>query len=147
LAVGKTGAVFALEPNPHIFKVLLANAGLNRTKTNIFALNFAATATDGEYEFEYSDAGFCNGGLHEGISHWRHCHFFKLRVKGKHLLNYLRMQFPEETRKIRFIKIDTEGADRQVANSLKELLAQNRPFIRSEVYEHLNEEQRSGYYN
>src|SRR5262245_57752598 len=32
LAVGKTGAVFALEPNPHIFKVLLANAGLNRTK-------------------------------------------------------------------------------------------------------------------
>ena len=32
LAVGPQGAVFALEPNPFTYKVLIANAGLNREK-------------------------------------------------------------------------------------------------------------------
>jgi FkbM family methyltransferase len=147
LATGRTGAIFALEPNPYLFKVLLANAGLNRKKTNIYPLNFAATPQDGECEFEYSDSGFCNGGLHEGINHWRHCHFFKLRVKCKNLLNFLKAEFPAEMRKIRYIKIDTEGADRQVAGSLRELLVQNRPFIRSEIYEHLPAQPRFEYYD
>src|SRR5438270_7754267 len=122
LAAGPTGAVFALEPNPYVFKVLVANAGLNKDKTRIIPLNFAATPEDGSFEFEYSDPGFCNGGRHEGISAWQHTHFFKLPVTGKNLLNYLKREHPAELSRVRFIKIDTEGFDRQVAASIRELL-------------------------
>jgi len=146
LAVGPKGAVFALEPNIYVFKVLLANAALNRKKTNIFPLMFAATPHDGEFEFEYSDAGFCNGGLHQGISEWQHGHFFKLRVTGRNLLHYLEAEFPQELARVRYIKIDTEGFDPVVAASLKELLLRNRPFIRSEIYQHLPTEDRQKYF-
>jgi FkbM family methyltransferase len=146
LAVGPTGAVLALEPNPFTYKVLLANAGLNRKKTNIFPLMFAATPEDGEFEFQYSDAGYCNGGLHPGIGRWRHAHFFKLRVQGRNLLNYLKREFPQELARVRYLKIDTEGFDRGVAASLRELLMKNRPFIKSEIYQHLEAEPRQGYY-
>lgn len=146
LAVGPSGAVFALEPNVHVYKILLANAALNRKKTNIFPLMFAATPEDGEFEFEYSDAGFCNGGLHDGINPWRHGHFFKLKVVGKNLLNFLKTEFPAELAKVRFIKIDTEGFDRTVARSLRDLLVSNRPFIRTEIYQHSPPEERRGYY-
>ncbi|MDE2461182.1 MAG: FkbM family methyltransferase, partial [Gammaproteobacteria bacterium] len=44
LAVGASGGVLALEPNPHVYKILAANAGLNKHKTNIQPLMFAATA-------------------------------------------------------------------------------------------------------
>src|SRR5262245_13744885 len=146
LAVGPKGSVFALEPNPYVFKVLLANSGLNRSKTNIHPLMFAATAEDGEFDFGYSDDGFCNGGLHPGIDAWKHAHFFKLRVKGRNLLNYLKVEFPQELSRVRYIKIDTEGFDRGVAASLKELLVRNHPFIKSEIYQHLSSDQRQGYY-
>ncbi len=146
LAAGPQGAVFALEPNPMTFKVLLANAGLNRKKTNIFPLMFAATPQDGTFEFQYSDSGFCNGGLHEGISAWRHGHFFTMQVQGRNLLNYLKAEFPRELGRVRYIKIDTEGFDRSVAASLKELLAANHPFIKSEIYQHLPAEPRQAYY-
>jgi FkbM family methyltransferase len=146
LAVGAQGAVFALEPNPFTFKVLQANAGLNRDKTNIIPLMFAATPEDGEMEFQYSDAGYSNGGLHQGINRWRHAHFFNLRVQGRNLLRYLQQQHPRELARVRYIKIDTEGFDRTVAGSLRELLVRNRPFIKSEIYELLEEETRRGYY-
>lgn len=147
LAAGPAGAVFALEPNPWVFKILLANAALNRRKTNIYPLMFAATPQDGQFEFEYSDPGFCNGGLHQQVSRWRHAHFFKLPVAGRHLANYLRREFPEELKRLRLVKIDTEGFDRDVAVSLKEILEQYHPFIRSEIYRHLPEEQRRGYFD
>jgi len=145
LAAGPKGIVFALEPNPYVFKTLLANAALNRKKTNIFPLMFAATPEDGEFDFEYSDSGFCNGGLHQDISEWQHGHFFKLCVKGKNLVHYLKAEFPEASNRIRFVKIDTEGYDRTVAASLKDLLIQNRPFIKSEIYQHLSSDARAGY--
>jgi FkbM family methyltransferase len=147
LAAGPKGAVFALEPNPFTFKVLLANAALNRKKTNIFPLMFAATPEEGETEFEYSDSGFCNGGFHPGISRWQHGHFFKLRVIGKNLVKYLKKEFPDELSRVRYIKIDTEGFDRAVAASLKELLVTNRPYLRSEIYQHLPIEERKAYYH
>ena len=146
LAVGKTGTVFALEPNIHAFKVLLANVALNTTRTTIIPLNIAATPEDGSFEFEYSDAGFCNGGLHQGISAWKHAHFFKLPVTGRNLPAYLAKNFPNEAGRIRYIKMDTEGFDRAVAASLRPILIEQRPFIKTEVYTHMPKEDRQGYY-
>jgi len=146
LAVGAKGAVFALEPNLYAYKVLLANSALNRTKTNIFPLNIAATPDDGSFEFEYSDPGFCNGGFHAGIDQWKHAHFFKLKVTGRNVSKFLSTNFPEEAKRVRYIKIDTEGFDRAVASSLREVLVQQRPYLKTEMYKHTPEGERRGYY-
>jgi FkbM family methyltransferase len=146
LALGPTGGVFALEPNPHVFKVLAANAGLNQDKMRIFPLMFAATEEDGEYEFEYSDPGFSNGGLHQGISPWRHGHFFKLKVQGRNLTHFLEREYPREMAKIRYIKIDAEGYDHAVVKSLRKLIESNKPYIRTEIYKHLSLEARRAYF-
>lgn len=147
LAVGASGGVFALEPNPHVFSVLAANANLNRDKTRIYPLMFAATEEDGEYEFGYSDPGFSNGGFHQGISPWRHGHFFTLKVQGRNLIRFLEREYPREMSKIRYLKIDAEGHDHAIVHSLRNLIVANRPYLRTEVYKHLTLEARRAYFH
>ena len=142
LAAEKNGCVIALEPNSYVFPVLEKNASLNLEKTKIKPLNFAATLQSGEFEFEYSDAGFCNGGFHEGISKWRHGHAFELKVRGENVGNYLESNFPELIPRITFIKIDAEGYDYSILKSIENLILKQKPFIKCEVYKHLNEEKR-----
>ena len=143
LAAGAGGCVLALEPNPYVFPVLEKNASLNSDKTNIIPLMFAATSVPGEYEFEYSDSGFCNGGLHEGISQWRHGHSFKLKVRGENLERYLEQHHADLISKIRYIKVDAEGYDYQILHSLGNLINRQRPSIKFEIYKHLNFEKRA----
>jgi FkbM family methyltransferase len=147
LAVGARGAVFALEPNPYVFKVLALNATLNPGTTRIVPLMFAAMPADGEFEFEYSDEGYCNGGFHPSISRWKHGHFSKLRVEGRNLAAYLRAHAADELPRLRFIKIDTEGFDRDVARSLVDLVKAYRPYIKSEIYKHMPAAERAGYFD
>jgi FkbM family methyltransferase len=147
LAVGPRGTVFALEPNPYVFKVLALNAALNPAKTRIVPLMFAAMPTDGEFEFEYSDEGYCNGGFHQSISRWKHGHFSKLRVQGRNLANYLRANAADKLLRLCLIKIDTEGFDREVVRSLAGLLRIHRPYIKSEIYKHMPARERAGYFD
>lgn len=142
LAAGTAGLVLALEPNPYAFNVLVANAGLNRRRTNIHAERIAATATDGEFVFHYSDAGFCNGGLHDGMSRWRVAHFFDLTVPGRNLCTYLETHYPTDIPRLRYIKLDTEGNDAAVLRTLEPILRQVRPYVRTEVYKHATQAQR-----
>lgn len=146
LAVGPGGAVFALEPNRFAYKTLAANAELNPDKTRIVPLMFAATPEDGEFEFKYQDKGFCNGGQLSGMNPWRHGTFFPLRVQGRNLFDYLKRHHPAEAGKVRYVKIDTEGEDRVVAESLLELIRANRPYIKTEMYTHRTDEERRGYF-
>ena len=146
LAAGPTGRVFALEPNPYVFKVLAANALLNRSKTHIVPLMFAAMPSDGEFDFEYSDSGYCNGGFHGGISRWKHGHFSKLRVAGRNLHEYLRTEAADLLPRLRYIKVDTEGFDRSVVQSLAGLVASTRPYLRAEIYKHLPDHERRGFH-
>lgn len=145
LAVGQTGRVFALEPNPYVYKVLQINAGLNPGRTRITPLMFAAMPEDGEFEFTYSDSGYCNGGYHQA-SRLRHGHFSKLRVSGRHLLNYLRREAPADLARVRYVKIDTEGFDRAIVSSLTDLLRSTRPYLKSEIYKHLPAAERHQYF-
>ena len=147
LAVGKTGCVFALEPNKYVFPILEKNAQLNDEKTNILPLMFAATEADGEFEFNYSDSGFCNGGFHENESLWRHAHAFPLKVEGKNLFNYLRENHLEIISKIRFIKIDAEGYDFAVLKTLESLVSLNKPFIKAEIYKTTSKTEREAFYD
>jgi FkbM family methyltransferase len=147
LAVGPRGLVFALEPNPYVYKILEVNASLNPEKAQILPLMFAAMPEDGEFEFEYSDSGYCNGGFHEGIGRWTHGHFTKLRVAGRRLPDYLRANAPEALGRIRYIKIDTEGFDRSIVRSMTDVLTAVRPYLKTEIYKHLSSEERTGYYD
>lgn len=142
LAVGRTGCVIALEPNPYVFPVLAYNATLNRGKTNIVPCPFAAAPSDGSMEFEYSDAGYCNGGRHEGISRWRHGHAFRLPVQGRDLHAHLQRSHPDLVPRIRYIKVDAEGYDLAILESLTALIADRRPYIKAEVYKHATASQR-----
>jgi FkbM family methyltransferase len=146
LAVGKAGCVLALEPNSYVFPVLAKNAQLNVEKTRIIPLPFAATPEDSELVFQYSDSGYCNGGQFDKISRWSHGHAFELRVQGKNLLRLLQTSHPDLIAKIRYIKIDTEGNDEAVIESIKELVARYKPFLRIEMYRKLDEGQRHSLY-
>src|SRR5207302_1825532 len=95
LAVGREGRVLALEPNPYVFRILDVNASLNPEKTAITPLMFAAMPSDGPFDFEYSDTGFCNGGFHEGVSRWTHGHVHRLTVEGRNLARYLTSEAPD----------------------------------------------------
>jgi FkbM family methyltransferase len=146
LAVGAAGAVFALEPNPYVFRVLEINAALNPSATRIVPLMFAAMPEDGEFDFEYSDSGYCNGGFHQGLSRWKHGHFSMLRVSGRNLAEYLRRNAAPELARLRYIKIDTEGLDRAVVGTLADVLRTRRPYLKAEIYKHLPAEERRGFH-
>jgi FkbM family methyltransferase len=143
LAVGPTGCVLALEPNPYVYPVLEANAGLNPDKARIIPLPFAAMPVDGPITFEYSDAGFCNGGRHESVSRWRHGHAFMLEVQGRNLERILRAEHAERLPRLRFLKVDAEGYDLAVLRSLESLIRERRPYLMAEVYTHTTREQRT----
>src|SRR2546428_10769793 len=83
LAVGATGRVLGLEPNPYVFPVLARNASLNPAKTSILPLNFAAMRTDGSYEFQYGEEGYCNGGDHQGGDGGVPRRAVQVRVRGR----------------------------------------------------------------
>jgi len=134
LAVGPSGLVLALEPNPYVFPVLERNATLNPGKTNIRPLMFAAMRADGFYEFQYGEQGYCNGGFHEGMSKWQHGSAFKLRVEGKNLQDYLARRHPELIPRLRFIKVDAEGFDLAILETLEELIRSRRPYLQVEIF-------------
>ena len=142
LAVGASGCAFALEPNPYVWKILDENAKLNRDKTNIVPLNFAATETDGAFTFHYSDGGYCNGGFLSRLKNQRHGHRQALEVQGRDLEAFLRREHPERLKRLAYIKVDTEGYDAFVISSMIGLIRERRPVIVCEVYSRLNEEER-----
>jgi len=142
LAAGPAGHTFAFEPNPYAFDVLKVNASLNPDKANIIPYNLAATEADGDFEFCYSDAGYCNGGLYPKGTEHKHRHYYTLDVQGKNIAALLSEQHPDAIDKLSYIKIDTEGYDRFVIQTLRGLIAARKPVIRSEVMKCLNKQER-----
>ena len=134
LAVGQAGAVIACEPNPFVFPTLERLASLNRTKTQIIPLPIAATRIDGPVAMHYSDHGHCNGGIHEGISPWVHGSAYEVIADGRHLPSYLTARFPTLLPRLRFIKIDAEGHDLAILESLESVIATHRPYLQGEFF-------------
>jgi monofunctional biosynthetic peptidoglycan transglycosylase len=142
LACGPNGITIALEPNPHVFKVLEENARHNLDKTHIVPLNFAATEDDGDFQFHYWDASFGNGGYLSRLRNQRHGHRFPLRVKGRNLERYLRAYYADRLPRLTFIKTDCEGYDKDVLRSLRGVLKQCRPVVVCEVHKKLDASER-----
>lgn len=129
--------MLAFEPNPYAFKCLDIMKTLNKESLNIIPRCFAATDQDGEFEFFYSDASFCNGGDLSGLDN-EIDHKYPLKVIGKNLNRYLTAEHSDLLEKLTFIKIDTEGHDRGVILSIKDIILKYRPVIRTEVMNKLS---------
>jgi len=134
LAVGPSGLVLALEPNPYVFPVLERTAALNPATMHILPLPFAAMRGDGEVEFQYGEPGFSNGGFHEGVSRWLHGSAFTVRVQGRNLQDFLRREHPEVIPRIRFIKVDAEGFDLAVLETLDGIIRARQPYLEVEMF-------------
>ena len=134
LAVGASGLVLALEPNPYVFPVLERNASLNPGKTKIIPLMFAAMRADGYYEFQYGEEGYCNGGFHEGMSKWLHGSAFRVQVEGRNLQAFLTRTHAGLIPRLRFIKVDAEGFDLPILETLEDLIRGQRPYLQVEMF-------------
>lgn len=147
LAAGKNGKVIALEPNPYVFKVLEQNAKLNLDKTQILALNVAATAHDGEFDFGSGDAAYGNGGVVGFSTNTKSNTRYRLKVKGINLLDYLTKNFDGELDKLSLIKSDVEGYDKEILKSILPLLSKYKPTVICEVFNELSLAERQELYN
>ena len=142
IAAGPGGKVLALEPNPYIFKILKVNSELNKDKTNIIPLNFAATVSDGEFFYSSSEASFNNGGISD-VAPDKHGKFsMPFKVKGLNVENYLKTNHKNELSKIKLIKVDTEGYDKEVLKSLDGVIAEIRPAVIFECFGGLTKPER-----
>jgi len=134
LAAGKEGLTLGLEPNPHVFRVLEANAALNLDKTRIIPLNFAATAEDGEFTFGSGDPSYGNGGIVGFTHNTRRNTRYTFSVRGRHLTRYLTAHYADALPKLTFIKIDTEGYDKEIVKAIADLIATHRPTLVVECF-------------
>jgi FkbM family methyltransferase len=138
LACGSTGRVLALEPNRYVYKILEQNAALNVGRTRIDCRRCAATPEDGTFVFHYGDASFCNGGA-GGARRWNPFRKkFPLQVEGRNLLQMLRTEYAECLPWLSYVKVDAEGFDRQILESILPILRERRPVVRTEVFKRLS---------
>lgn len=147
LAAGKEGLVLAFDPNPHVFKILEINAGLNKQSTNIIPLPYAITEQDGEFFYASSEASFSNGGITEEESGKHGAYQLKQKIKGVNLEKLLDKQYGNWINKLSFIKIDTEGYDKEIIKSISSLLARCKPVVIAECFGELTPEERKELYD
>lgn len=142
IATGIKGTVLGFDPNPHVFKIFTVNTSLNKDKANIIPLPFAITKEDGEFFFTSSEASHNNGGISESQTN-RHGGFtLGQKVKGINLEKYLKANYPDKLSKLSFIKVDTEGYDKTVLESITGLLESQKPSVVAECFQKLTKEER-----
>lgn len=112
----KKGKIFSFEPTKKIFRFLLENIELNKIN-NIFAINFAISNINGVVSFfenKYSDDlnYIDNRELKNSAS--------VLSIRLNSFMEIFGLE------KIDFLKIDTEGAELLVLNSMKDKLKKTR---------------------
>lgn len=134
LAAGNIGLTLAFEPNPLVFKILQANSDLNKDKTNIVPLPFAIADFEDEYYYISSEASFSNGGISKEITKKHGSFVYKEKIKSILLEDYLKKNYSGWLSKLSFIKIDTEGYDKEIIKSISGLLKTYKPVIVAECF-------------
>jgi FkbM family methyltransferase len=147
------GKVLAFEPSPKTFSVLEENSK-NNPHLNIVPFNYAATKENKNYTFYYSDPNIygngTNGGAFDEIESGKvskQFHTYPIEVKGVNLYDFLVENYKDELHKIKFIKTDTEGYDKEVLRTLEPIIKQNKPVLMVESFRNATKEEILDYYN
>ena len=134
IAAGKEGATLGFDPNPFVYKILEANAALNPEKTNIIPVCSAISTEEEEFYFISSEASFANGGISPTRESIHGKFICPNKVKGVNLLDFLKKNHNDQIEKLSFIKIDTEGYDKEILKSISDLIAELKPVIVAESF-------------
>jgi len=134
LAAGKSGLALGFDPNPYVYKVLAENAKLNTDKLNIDPLCYAISVQEEEFFFISSEASFANGGI-SPTKESRHGKFVHTeKIRGVQLMRFLEKNYADWLPKLSFIKVDTEGYDKEILKSIADLISSHKPIIVAESF-------------
>jgi FkbM family methyltransferase len=134
LCSGAQGLAIGFDPNPYVFKILEKNASLNKDKTNIVPINFPISQKEEEFYYISSEASFCNGGISLTTKSKHGKFIYPQKIKGVNLKNFLDENYKVWLAKLSFIKIDTEGFDKEILKSIKDLIIFYKPIIVAESF-------------
>lgn len=134
LATGKTGLTLGFDPNPYVFDILALNAQLNTDRTNIRAHNLAISDEDNEFYYNSSEASFNNGGISLTGDNKHGKFSLSHKVQGVNLESFLQREYPGFMEKLKLIKIDTEGYDKEIIKSISKLLTKHQPVVITECF-------------
>ncbi len=134
---GPKGTIVAIEPNTEVSPVLEINAALNRNIADIKLVLKAITPTP-TTTVEIADHGNnnCNGGiidprysldLRDRLTSITHSKIISEGVRLDDLLYDILT--PEQLSKVRFIKTDCEGFDKEIIRSIKLFLEKFKPTL------------------
>jgi len=134
LAAGREGLTLGFDPNPYVFKILERNAALNPDLTHIVPLPYAISAREEELYFVSSEASFANGGI-SSTRESRHGRFVHPeRVRAVRLQDLLEREYAAWLPRLTFIKVDAEGHDAVILESVADLIEAYRPTIVAELF-------------
>jgi FkbM family methyltransferase len=134
LAAGGTGTTLGFDPNPYVFKILEKNATLNVGKQNIIPLLNAISVDDDEFFYISSEASFANGAISPTKESIHGNFVYPNKIKGINLLQFLEKEYPQQLPNFSFIKIDTEGYDKEILKSIADLIEKYKPVIVAESF-------------
>jgi FkbM family methyltransferase len=119
---------------------------LNKDKTNILPLQYAITDREESLYYISSETSFANGGISKTRDHKHGKYIFPEMVKGIVLSDLLEKNYREWLEKLSFIKVDTEGYDKEILKSISDLISTYRPVIVTENFENNTDEERMELY-
>ena len=134
IAAGKDGLTLGFDPNPFVYKILEVNSKLNRDKSNIVPVCSAISTEEEEFYFISSEASFANGGISPTPESIHGKFIYPEKVKGVNLFNFLKENHKDQLDKFSFIKIDTEGYDKEIIRSIADLIKAYKPVIIAESF-------------
>lgn len=134
LAAGNTGIALGFDPNPYVYKILEINSSLNKEKQHIIPLPYAITVDDEEFYYVSSEASFANGAISSTKESMHGKFIFPDKIKGVNLQSLLEKNYNNKLDSFSFIKIDTEGYDKEIIKSLSGLIQKYKPVIVAESF-------------
>jgi len=147
LAAGNSGITLGFEPNPLVFKILEKNASLNKEKQNIIPLPYAITVKEEEFYYISSEASFANGGISPTKESIHGKFIFPDKIRGVNLQELLEQKYSDKVKNLSFIKIDTEGYDKEIIKSISDLIDKYKPAIVAECFKYSTPEEKLDLYN
>jgi FkbM family methyltransferase len=134
LAAGTEGLTLGFDPNPYVFKILEKNASLNKEKTNIETHCLAISPEEKDFYFISSEASFANGGISSSKKSQHGKFVYPEKIKGVNLMQFLEKNYIQWLDKLAFIKIDTEGYDKEIIKSISDLILKYKPTLIAESF-------------